>query len=111
MIYLFFWTDEVPSVDGVFLKVPDIVNSKVKLCVSFGSSTSTEGTVVLAHPANDFKRLSAYFLNTSNCTAPLDAGCYTVGVFNKSSKNTLEEPVTSPTFSFHTEPISEYSLL
>ena len=96
--------------NGTFLKVPDTVNAKLKLCVSFGSSTSTEGTVVLAHPVNDSKRLSAYFLNTSNCTAPLDAGYYTVGVFNKSSKNTLEEPFTSPTFSFYTEPISEYSL-
>ena len=110
MIYIFFCTDEVPSVDGAFLKVPDIVNSKVKLCVSFGSSTSTEGTLVLAHPANDFKRLSAYFLNTSNCTAPLDAGYYTVGVFTKSSESTLKEPVASPIFSFYTETISEYSL-
>ena len=96
--------------NGTFLQVPDTVNAKLMLCVSFGYSTSTEGTVVLAHPVNDSKILSAYFLNTSNCTSPLDAGYYTVGVFNKSSKNTLEEPVTPPTFSFYTELISEYSL-
>ena len=110
MVYLFFCADGVPSVNGTFLQVPDTVNAKLKLCVSFGYSTSTEGTVVLAHPVNDSKRLSAYFLNTSNCTSPLDAGYYTVGVFNKSSENTLEEPVRPPTFSFDNDSISEYSL-
>ena len=107
----FFCADEVPSVDGKFLEVPDTANAEVKLCVSFGPNTSIEGTVVLAHPINDSRKLSAYFLNTSNCTAPLNAGYYTVGVFTKSSKTTLEVPVTPPTFSFYTEPISEYSLI
>ena len=96
--------------NGTFLKVPDIVNGKVRLCVSFGSRINTEDTVVLAHHINDCKRLSAYFLNASNCTAALNIGYYIVGVFTKSSKNTLEEPPTPPTFSFYTEPTSEYSL-
>ena len=78
-----FAAKEAISVNGTFLQLPDVTNSGVKLCVSFGSSTSTDGTVVFAHRIDDCNRLLAYFLNTTNCFTAPAAGDYIVVVFSR----------------------------
>lgn len=100
--------DEVVSVNGRSLEVPNTTNAEVKLCVSFGTTTSTDGTVVLAHRQGDPKTLLAYNLNTTNCTTAPPAGEYIVGVFTQTRSNVLREPATTPTFSFSMIPNSEY---
>ena len=52
-----FAAKEVISVNGTFLQLPDVTNSGVKLCVSFGSGTNTDDTVVLVYRMNDCNRL------------------------------------------------------
>lgn len=103
--------DEVISVNGTFLKVPDVTNTELKLCVSFDSSTNTDGTVVLAHHMNDCNKLSAYYLNTTNCITPPPPGDYSVGVFTRSHDNILKAPAAPPTISIGTVAISEYALI
>ena len=99
-----FAAKEVISVNGTFLRLPDVTNSGVKLCVSFGSSTNTDGTVVLAHRINDCNRLLAYFFNTTNCLTAPAAGDYIFGSFSRNGDNIMEAPVTLSTISL---PISE----
>ena len=103
--------NEVISVNGTFLKVPDVTNTELKLCVSFKSSTDTDGTVVLAHHMNDCNKLSAYYLNTTSCITPPPPGDYSVGVFARSHDNILKAPTAPPTISIDTVPISEYVLI
>ena len=102
-----FADEEVVSVSGTFLQVPDIANTEVKLCVSFESSTSSDRIIVLAHHIDDTEKLSAYFLNTTNCTSAPAAGGYVVGVFTQNGDSTLKVPATPPTISVGTVPISE----
>ena len=99
---------EFVSVNGTFLQVPDIANAEVKLCVSFQSSTTSDRIIVLAHHIDNTEKLSAYFLNATNCTAAPAPGDYVVGVFAQSHDSTLKVPATSPTISVGTGPISEY---
>ena len=103
--------NEVISVNGTFLKVPDVTNTELKLCVSFKSSSISDGIVVLAHHINDCNKLSAYYLNTTNCIAAPPPGDYSVGVFTQSHDNILKPPATPPTISIDTVPISEYVLI
>ena len=108
---MFYADDEVVSVNGIFLEVPNVTNTitaKMKLCVSFGPNTSTDGTIVLAHHYGDPRKLLMYNLNTTNCTTAPPAGDYIVGVFTQTRGNDLKVPATSPTFSFHSVPNSEY---
>ena len=100
--------DEVVSVNGTFLEVPNTTNAEVELCVSFGSSANTDGTVVLAHRQGDPRKLLRYTLNAINCTTAPPAGDYIVGVFTQTRSNVLREPATTPTFSFSMIPNSEY---
>ena len=94
--------------NGTFLQVPDIANTEVTLCVSFTSSTCNDRIIVLVHHINDTEKLSAYFLNTTNCTTAPAPGDYVVGVFIQSDDSTLKVPATPPTISVGTVPISEY---
>ena len=103
--------DEVIFVNGMLLKVPDVTNTELKLCVTFESSTITDGTVVLAHHLNNRNKLSAYYLNTTNCITPPPPGNYGVGVFTQSHDNILKAPATLPIISLDTVPISEYVLI
>ena len=95
--------------NGTFLQVSDIADTRVNLCVSFGSIANTDGAVVLAHHRDDPKKLLAYTLDaTTNCTnvtAP-PAGEYIVGVFTQSDGSALREPAT--TFTVSVVPIREY---
>ena len=100
--------DEVLSVNGISMEVPNIGNTEMKVCVSFGFSTPSDRTIVLAHHINDPEKLSAYFLNATNCTTAPPAGDYIVGVFTQSVGITLEVPATPPTISILIVPISEY---
>ena len=103
-----FADNEAVSVNGTFLQVPDIANTEVKLCVSFQSSSSSDRIIVLVHHRGDPKKLSAYFMNTSNCTTAPTPGVYVVGVLTQSHDSTLKIPATPPTISVGTVPISEY---
>ena len=103
-----FVDDEAVSVNGTFLQVPDIANTEVKLCVSFQYSSSSDRIIVLVHHRGDPKKLSAYFMNTSNCTTAPTPGVYVVGVFTQSHDSTLKPPASPPTISVGTVPISEY---
>ena len=96
------------SVNGTFLQVPDIANTEMELCVSFQSSSSSDRIIVLVHHRSDPKKLSAYFMNSSNCTTAPTPGVYVVGVFTQSRDSTLKIPATPPTISVGTVPISEY---
>ena len=100
--------DEIVSVNGISLDVPDTVNAEVRLCVSFGPNTSTDGTVVVAHRQGDPKTLLAYNLTTTDCTTAPPAGNYIVGVFTQTRGNALRELATTPTFSFDFVSKSEY---
>ena len=97
--------DEVVSVNGTFLEVPNVTNTELKLCVYFKSS-NIDGIVVLAHHTDDPEKLLAYFLNTT-CATPPPPGGYIIGVFTQSRYNTLEEPATPLTISVHIVSISE----
>ena len=98
--------DEVASVNGTFLEVPNITNAEFKLCVYFKSS-NIDGIVVLAHHTDHPEKLLAYFLNTT-CATPPPPGSYIIGVFIQSRYNTLEEPATPLTISVGIVSISEY---
>ena len=92
---------------GISLEVPDAIDAKVKLCVSFGLNTISDGTVVLAHHQGDPRKLLRYNLNTTNCTTAPPAGDYIVGVFTQTRSNVLGEPATTPTLSVEIVPNSE----
>ena len=92
--------------NGTFLQVPD--NASTEMCISFQSRTSSEKIIVLAHHINDTEKLSAYLLNTTNCTTAPPPGVYVVGVFTQSHDSTLKPPASPPTISVGTVPISEY---
>ena len=94
--------------NGTFLQVPDIANTELKLCVSFQSSTTNDRTIVLAHHIGNTKKLSAYLLNTTNCTTAPAPGDYVVGVFTQNGDNALKPPATPPTISIDSITISEY---
>ena len=95
--------------NGTLLQVPDILSTKVKLCVSFEGSNKI---VVLAHRYGDPEKLFAYVLNTTNCTTAPDAGYYIVVVFSQASGNVLKPTTTPPTISFYeTMNISEYHFI
>ena len=107
-IFTFYYTaDEVVSVNGtsISVEVPDVTNSEVKLCISFNSSSSSDRIVVLAHHINNPRKLSAYYLNASNCTEAPAAGDYSIGVFNQTGGRILKPPATHPNI---TVLISEY---
>ena len=108
-ILTFYYTaDEVVSVNGTSVEVPDVANTELNLCVSFKSRSSSDRIVVLAHHQRDPEKLSAYCLNSTNCTeAPL-AGNYSIGVFNQTAGSILIPPATPATVSIYTVPISEY---
>ena len=105
---LFYAADEVVSVNGTSVEVPNVTNSVVKLCISFNSSSSSDRIVVLAHHVNDPGKLSAYHLNATNCTEAPAAGDYSIGVFNQSGGGILKPPATCPSISIDIVPISEY---
>ena len=91
---------------GISLEVPDVTNAKVKLCVSFGPNTISDGTVVLAHHQGDPRKLLRYNF-TTNCTTAPPAGDYIVGVFTQTRRNVLTEPATTPTLSVDIVPNGE----
>ena len=93
---------------GPFLKVPDIVNAEVNLCVSIKPDASSDKIIVLAHRIDDTEKLSAYNLTTTNCTAAPAPGDYVIGVFTQNGDSVLKEPATPPTISIDIVPISEY---
>ena len=103
-----FADEEFVSVNGTFLQVPDIANTEVKLCVFFQSSTTNDRIIVLVHHIDNIEKLSAYFLNATNCTTAPAPGSYVVGVFIQNGDSTLKVPATSPTISVATRLISEY---
>ena len=100
--------DDVASVNGTFLEVPDIINAELILCVSFESSSKVNGTVLLAQRINDPEKLLVFFPDSTNCAMVPSPGGYSLGVFTQSSENTLQEPATPLTISVHIVPISEY---
>lgn len=100
--------DDVASVNGIFLEVPDIINADLILCVSFESSSKVNGTVLLAQHIDDPEKLLVLFLDSTNCAMAPPPGGYIIGLFTRSSEGTLEEPATPLTISFHTVPNSEY---
>ena len=91
--------------NGIILEVPNDTNTELMLCVSFDSSTNRVRITVLAHLFGDPKKLLAYYLNMTNCTAAPDPGKYIVGVFIHYVGSTLKAPATSPNISVFT---SEY---
>ena len=109
-IYMFTFycaADKVVSVNGTYVEVPDATNTEVNLCISFESSSSSDRIVVLAHHRGDPEKLSAFCLNSTNCTEAPPAGNYSIGVFNQTAGSILTPPAMSPTISIHTVPISE----
>ena len=81
-ILLLFVDNELVTVNGTSLHVPDTTNGEVKLCVSSESIANTDMTVVLAHQWDNAKKLLAYFLSaTTSCTRAPDTGDYIVAVF------------------------------
>ena len=100
--------DELVSVNGLILQVPNVTNTEVKLCVFFESSTGSNRIVVFAHLVGDPQKLLAYYLNTTNCTAAPDPGNYIVGVFIHYVGNALKAPATSPNITLST---SEHFLI
>ena len=106
---LLFADNELVTVNGKSLYVPDTANGEVNLCISSGSVANTDMTVVLAHKQDNPKKLLAYFLSAAtNCTRAPDTGDYIFGVFNQNGDNILKAPATPPMISFATMPISEY---
>ena len=101
---------DIVSVNGTFLEVPNItyIYTEVKLCVSFDSIASIDGTVVFAHRTDKPNELLAYNLNTTNCTTAPPAGNYIVGVFIQNGNDFLEEPAISPSIFIHTVLKGEY---
>ena len=91
---------KVASVNGILKEIPKVSNGKVKLCVTFGSSTNGDEIVVFAHRVDDPERLSTYNLNLveTNCTSAPAPGDYFFGVFTNGGI-TLNEPATPPTIS------------
>ena len=88
--------------NGIILEVPNVTDTEVKLCVFFESSTSINRIIVLAHLVGDPKKLLAYYLNMTNCTAAPDPGNYIVGVFIHSVGSTLKAPAISPNITLST---------
>ena len=99
--------DDVVSVNGTFLQVPDNADGEVKLCVSFKSNSHSSSIIVLAHHVDDPKNLTAYNLITANCTTAPPPGGYFFGLFTQNGSHALKEPVTSLTISLAVVPISE----
>ena len=107
-IFTFYYTaDKVVSVNGTSVEVPNVTNTEVNLCVFFNSSSSSDRIVVLAHHRHDPEKLSAYCLNSTNCTEAV-SGNYSIGVFNQTAGSILIPPATPPNISIYTVPISEY---
>ena len=105
-ILTFYYTaDEVVSVNGTSVEVPNVTNAQVNLCISFKSSSSSDRIVVLAHHQRDPEKLLAYSLNSTNCTEAPVTGNYSIGVFNQTT-SILTPPATPPTISIYAT--SEY---
>ena len=108
-IFTFYYTaDEVVSVNGTSVEIPDVANKELNLCVSFNSSSSSDRIVILAHHQRDPEKLSAYSLNSTYCTEAPVTGNYSIGVFNQTAGSILIPPATPPTVSIYTVLISEY---
>ena len=108
-IFTFYYiADEVVSVNGTSVEVPNVTNTEVNLCVFFNSSSSSDRIVVLAHHRLDPEKLSAYCLNSTYCTEAPVTGNYSIGVFNQTAGSILIPPATPPTISIYTVPIGEY---
>ena len=105
IMHFCFAAGEVVSVKGTSLKIPNIINADVNLCISFESSTSSDKVVVLAHLSDDPKTLLAYLLSTTNCIPAPDPGNYIIGVFTRNAGSAMKAPVTPPNISVLT---SEY---
>ena len=106
---LLFAGNELVTVNGTFLHVPDTANGEVNLCISSESIANTDMAVVLAHQWDNPKKLLAYFLSaTTYCTRAPDTGDYIFAVFAQNGDNILKAPATPPMISFATMPISEY---
>ena len=106
---LLFADNELVTVNGTSLHVPDTANGEVNLCISSESIANTDMAVVLAYQWDNPKKLLAYFLNaTANCARAPDTGDYIFGVFTQNGDNILKAPATPPTISFDVLPISEY---
>lgn len=99
--------DDVASVNGTFLEVPDI-SAELILCIFFESSSKVNGTVLLAQRIDDPEKLLVFFPDSTNCAMAPPPGAYILGLFTQSSENALEEPTTPLTISVHIVPISEY---
>ena len=100
--------DDVASVNGIFLEVPDIISAELILCIFFESSSKVNGTVLLAQHIDDPEKLLVFFPDSTNCAMAPPPGGYSLGVFAQSSECSLEEPATPLTISVHIVPISEY---
>ena len=107
-MYNYVIVDDVISVNGTFLEVPDIANPEVKLCVSFESKIHDK-IVVLRHHVDDPKNLTTYSLTTANCTTAPPPGGYIFGLFTQNGSHTLKAPATSLSISFAVVSISESS--
>ena len=104
---LLFADNELVTVNGTFLHVPDTANGEVNLCISSKSIDNTDMAVVLAHHWDNPKKLLAYFLNaTANCARAPDTGDYIFGVFTQNGDNILKALATPPMISFATMPMS-----
>ena len=108
MLTFYYTADEVVSVNGTSVEVPDVTNTELNLCVSFNSSSSSDRIVVLAHHQHDPEKLSAYCLNSTYCTEAPVAGNYSIGVFNQTTGSILIPPATPPIISIYTVSIREY---
>jgi len=90
--------DGTVHVNGTLLEVPKTaMNTKLQLCISFESSTSSDQIVVLAHHTDVPTKLSAYSSHGNQCfKAPTaHAGNYSFAVFVRKSDSTLEAPATA----------------
>lgn len=108
-MYNYVIVDDVISVNGTFLEVPDIANPEAMLCVSFESNIHNDRIVVLGHHVDDPKNLTMYSLTTANCTTAPSPGGYVFGLFTQNGSHTLKAPATSLSISFAVVLISESS--
>ena len=99
---------EVLLVPGTLLEIPDIADADVKLCVSVEPDPSGETIVVLAHHIDEPEKLSAYFLDVTNCTTAPAPGSYYFGAFVQNEDKIANALITPPTIFFNTVSISEY---
>jgi len=95
------------------MEVPEpAMNTELKLCISFESSTDSinrDRIVILAHHTDDPTKLSVYFSLENWCFRAPTAGSYYFGVFIQNSDNTLEPPATPPEILIRTVPTCKYS--